>query len=57
MVNGQHQGRRRFFFKNRKREIEKNGKAGKTGKRKIFKNNFYINFINGLANQSIFIVY
>jgi hypothetical protein len=47
-----------------KRESGKNGKNGKkkagkreTGKREIFKNNFYINFINGLANQSIFIVY
>jgi hypothetical protein len=49
-----------FFFKKRetgKTGNRKNGKTGKREKREIFKNNFYINFINGLANQSIFIVY
>jgi hypothetical protein len=51
------------FFK-KKTGNGKNGKSKKTGKREkkagkreIFKNNFYINFIYGLANQSIFIVY
>jgi hypothetical protein len=49
------QGRRRFFLK--KTGNGKSKKTGKREKREIFKNNFYINFINGLANQSIFIVY
>jgi hypothetical protein len=47
------QGRRRSFFKKMGTGKRGNRKTAGTGKREIFKNNFYINFINGLANQSI----